>query len=71
MRHALDKLSQFRHAMLELLRTRGRQLNTRDFMSCLCGHLGALSLDRRLAAGSESHLRRATRREVTLFLDVC
>lgn len=26
MRHALDKLSQFRHAMLELLRTRGRQL---------------------------------------------
>lgn len=26
MRHALDKLSQFRNAMLELLRTRGRQL---------------------------------------------
>jgi hypothetical protein len=26
MRHSLDKLSQFRHAMLELLRTRGRQL---------------------------------------------
>jgi hypothetical protein len=26
MRHSLDKLSQFRHAMLELLRTRSRQL---------------------------------------------
>jgi hypothetical protein len=28
MRHSLDKLSQFRHAMLELLRTRSRQLLT-------------------------------------------